>query len=478
MCTRPNISSTSRQTRASLSLVQIVPVEFLSDEQAARYGRFAADPAPERLASYFFLSETDLALIAERRRDHNKLGFAVQLCTLRYLGTFLPNPIQVPQVVVRHIAQQLGLSPEVLLLHALREETRYNHRRSLIQYLGYREFDDFQVFRLIRWIYAHLAVSAVRPGVLFDLATAHLITQKIVLPGVSVLARLIARVRERYTARTFEGLSRRLCAEQRQALERLLVLPEGKWQTPLEVLCTPPSRVGALSLYQALQRVEQIRVVSVSGVDLSDVPETRRAVLVRHAQTVRVQLIERLTEERRLATLLVFLQHLERSATDDALDIFDGLMTSFALKGEAKRRRERLRSLKDLDQAALLLRDVVQMLLNPDVAEKDLRPLVFAQVGEQAMQEAVRVMDELASPVEDTLLEALSGYYVTIRRFRRMLLQTITFSGTPSAKPLLDALEFLKRMDQPGRGKPRWEDAPGASCREAGSDRSFRPEAR
>lgn len=113
-------------------------------------------------------------------------------------------------MVVRHIAQQLDLPPEVFLQYALREETRYNHRRSITEYLGYREFDGFQVFRLIRWIYAHLAVSAVRPSILFDLATAHLIAQKIVLPGVSVLARLIARVRERYTARTFKGLSRRL----------------------------------------------------------------------------------------------------------------------------------------------------------------------------------------------------------------------------------------------------------------------------
>lgn len=437
-----------------------MPVEFLSNEQAARYGQFATDPTPEQLARYFFLSEADHALIAERRRKHNKLGFAVQLCTLRYLGTFLPNPLQVPQVVVEHLAQQLDLPPEVFVKYALREETRYNHRRTITEYLGYREFDDFQVFRLIRWIYAHLAVSVVRPSVLFDLATSHLIAQKIVLPGVSFLARLIACVRERYTARTFEGLIRKLSAAQREALENLLVLPEDKWQTPLEVLRTPPSRVGALSLYQALHRVEQIRAVGVGAVDLSDVPESRQAVLVRHAQTVRVQLIERLGEERRLATLLVFLQHLERTATDDVLDIFDGLMTSFALKGEAKRKKERLRSLKDLDQAALVLRDVVQVLLNPEISAQHIRPCVFEQLGELVVREAMRVVDELASPDEATLPAALSGYYTTIRRFQRVFLQTITFSGTPSAKPLLDALEFLKRMDEPGRGKPKWSDAP------------------
>ncbi|MDV6376184.1 Tn3 family transposase [Deinococcus arenicola] len=435
-----------------------MPVEFIPDDQAARYGRFAADPTPEQLARYFFLNEADLALIAERRRDHNKLGFAVQLCTLRYLGTFLPNPIQVPQVAVRHVAGQLDLPPDVFMRYALREETRYTHRHSIIRCLGYQEFDGVQAFRLIRWIYAHLAVSAVRPIVLFDLATAHLIAQKVVLPGVSVLARLIARVRERYAARTFEGLSRRLSAEQRQSLELLLVLPEGKWQTPLEVLRTPPSRVGALSLTQALHRVEQIRVLGIGDLDLSDVPEARQAVLVRHAQTVRAQLIERLGEERRLATLLVFLQHLERTATDDVLDIFHGLMASLALRGETRRKRERLRSLKDLDQAALLLRDAVQVLLNSE--GRDARQQVLAQVGEAAMREAVRVVDELARPEGETLPEALSGSYTTIRRFQRLLLQTITFTGTPSAKPLLEALEFLKRMDQSVRGKPGWSDAP------------------
>ena len=200
--------------------------------------------------------------------------------------------------------------------------------------------------------------------------------------------------------------------------------------------------------------------MGVSQIDLSDVPESRQAVLVRHAQTVRVQLIKRLREDRRLATLLVFLQHLERTATDDVLDIFGGLMTSFALRGEAKRKRERLRSLKDLDQAALVLKEAVRVLLDPEVAAQNIRPEVFKQLGEAAVREAMRVVDELASPDEDTLPAALSGSYNTIRRFQRLFLQTITFSGTPSAQPLLDALDFLKRMDESGRGRPKWMDAP------------------
>jgi len=437
-----------------------MPVEFLTDEQAARYGQYQGDPTPEQLTQFFFLSEADLRLVAERRRPENELGFAVQLGTLRFLGTFLQQPLDTPSVVVTHLAQQLRLEASEFTRYAVRGATRHSHRQAIIAALDYREFDGFQVFRLIRWVYAQLALSASRPSVLFDLATAHLIQQRVVLPGVTVLARLIARVRERFTARTFEGLSQRLSPAQKGALDALLVLPEKNWQTPLERLRTPPTRVSSAALYQAIHRIEQIRDIGVSTVDLSDVPESRQAILVRHALTVRVQLIERLGEDRRLATLLVFLQHLERTATDDVLDMFGSVMNDLALRGEANRRRERLRSLKDLDHAALLLREAVAVLLDPDIPPEEVHSLAFERLGEAPLRAATLTVQTLASPDDDPAPEALSGAYATVRRFLRTLLLTVHFSSTAGAKPLLDALAFLKRMDEPGGGKPKWTDAP------------------
>ena len=74
----------------------------------------------------------------------------------------------------------------------------YDHQARLVAYLGYRLFDGRQAFRLTRrWLYAQVSTSTVRPSVMFDLATARLVAQRVVLPGVSLLARLIAQVRER-----------------------------------------------------------------------------------------------------------------------------------------------------------------------------------------------------------------------------------------------------------------------------------------
>ena len=113
-----------------------MPVEFLSDEQAARYGRYHANPDPELLTRYFYPSPQDLRFVATRRRSYNKLGCAVQLCTLRFPGTFLPDPTQVPAVVVQSLAQQLRLPPEVFEGYRTRPNTWYDHQTHSVAHLG------------------------------------------------------------------------------------------------------------------------------------------------------------------------------------------------------------------------------------------------------------------------------------------------------------------------------------------------------
>lgn len=149
----------------------------------------------------------------------------------------------------------------------------------------------------------------------------------------------------------------------------------------------------------ALGRLNHVRALGTGSISLHDLPEARLVRLARHAQMTWGQTLARMGEERRLATLLAFAQALECVATEDVLDLFDGLMTLLALRSETKRRRERRHSLKDLDPAALVLEQAARLLLDEAVPEAHIRSQVLGRTGYDAGKRLLqRIRTQLREP--------------------------------------------------------------------------------
>ena len=101
-----------------------------------------------------------------------------------------------PGSAVTFIAVQLGIQVGSLLSEYAASRWRSRHPVEIRDRYGYRAFcEPFVQFRLNRWLYALCWTGSDRPSALFDRATAWLIAQKVLLPGVTTLERNIARVR-------------------------------------------------------------------------------------------------------------------------------------------------------------------------------------------------------------------------------------------------------------------------------------------
>lgn len=176
-----------------------MPVNFLTQEQEKSYGKYTGDPSTEELERYFYLDSKDRSLINIRRGDHNKLGFAVQVCTVRFLGDFLESPIDVPESIIQYVAKQLNISDplETINQYSKRQGTHNEHAGEIKREYGYYELIEFpKAFQFVRWIYTRTWLSYERPSVLFDLSTTWLIDHKILLPGITTLSRLISKIRD------------------------------------------------------------------------------------------------------------------------------------------------------------------------------------------------------------------------------------------------------------------------------------------
>lgn len=118
-----------------------MPVEYLSAEQEARYGRFVAEPTPGELEQSFRLDAKALELARARRRAATRLGWAAQWGTVRMLGTFLTEePASVPASVVAFVAGQLGEDAEDFAGYGARQQTPYEHAWEIRDAYGYRDF--------------------------------------------------------------------------------------------------------------------------------------------------------------------------------------------------------------------------------------------------------------------------------------------------------------------------------------------------
>ncbi len=281
-----------------------MPVEFLTDEQAAGYAAYRGAPSRAELERFFFLDDADRELIEGKRRAHNRLGFAVQLCTVRYLGVFLDDPTDVPAEVADYLAEQLDVAdPSVLKAYGERENTRLEHVRELRRVLEYKDFSEAEAV-LRAWVDARAWTTGEGPKALFDAAAGWLGERRVLLPGVTTLARLVASVREVANQRLWDTLCGLLNVGRRAVLDSLLTVPPGQRISELDQLRRGPVRISGPQMKWALKRAEEIADLGMGEVDVSAIPPRRLAELSRYGLDGKASLLRRHGDPRRLATLL------------------------------------------------------------------------------------------------------------------------------------------------------------------------------
>ncbi|MEU8148967.1 Tn3 family transposase [Nonomuraea sp. NPDC048901] len=415
-----------------------MPAEFLSAEHRAAYVSFIEVPSLSDLEKFFFLDSFDRNVIAQSRADSHRLGVAVQIGTVRYKGLFLEDPLAVPWPVVDYLAEQLGIGDaSQVKKYAERPKTTYEHAWMIRDAYGYHTFDDTnswserQLTRQFRtFLHGRAWTHAEGPVALFEQSVAWLRRHRVLLPGVTVLERLVGSVRERADVRMYTVVTkqvRRADPHLPTALSDLLVVPEGSRISELEKLRQAPKRTSGTEMVRALQRVDNLAAFGLSRVAVSKVPVRRMKTLAKYGAGSKAPALDRLVEPRRTATLLAVTRSLEAEAIDDALDLFALLMaTRLISPARRKSADERLRMLPRLERAFKLVAKAGRVLVD----QLDLVDQEGADLDVAAMR------------------AALVEKYHTVRPFLRLLGELKALSAAQGGRRVLAAVRRLPELSR------------------------------
>jgi TnpA family transposase len=108
-----------------------MPVSLLTENERERLQRFPTEISSGDITAFFTLAATDLAYVRKQRGAHNRLGYALQLCALRYLG-FSPHDITaLPDEGVSYVSKQLRVDSSCLKLYGERMQTQSDHLQEI-----------------------------------------------------------------------------------------------------------------------------------------------------------------------------------------------------------------------------------------------------------------------------------------------------------------------------------------------------------
>jgi TnpA family transposase len=418
--------------------------KMLTDRQRAALLNLPVDEAS--MLRHYTLADDDLEIIRARRRPHNRFGFALQLCALRYPGRLLTPGEVIPLEVTRFLAAQLGLTAEDLAGYASREETRHEHLAALRDFYGYKMFTGRGSRDLKAWLERTAEIARSNEDLARRFVEQCRATQTI-LPGITVIERLCADALVAAERRIDARIADRLDEEMRRQLDALLTETADSSVTRFVWLRQFEVGQNSADMNRLLDRLEFLQGIAVETPILAGMPPHRIARLRRQGERYFAGDLRDISGDRRLAILAVCALEWRSAIADAVVETHDRIV------GKTWRDAKRACDARANDAKAAL-KDTLQGFSNFGSAlleaHEDQASLIDAVQNAGGwlslrglIATATQLTDTLAA---DPLAHVVHGYH-RFRRYAPRMLRALDIQVAPVAEPLLAAAAIIARTE-------------------------------
>ncbi len=430
---------------------------------AERASLLAFPSTGDDLIRYYTLSEADLSAIRQRRGNHNRLGFAVQLCYLRYPGFVLPPEIDPPKSLLTAVGRQLKIAPDVWPQYAQRPETRREHILDLQAWLGMSPFSIWHYRQAVHEL-AKLAQQTDRGIILAEAMVERLRQQSVILPTIDVIERVCSEALTLGTRHAYEALTEPLSDQHRQEIDRLLVNRESTKGSGLTWLRQPPGPPKPKHMLAHLERLRAIQDLGLPDGLERVIHQNRLMKLSREGGQMTAQHLRDLEPSRRYATLVAVIIEARATLIDEIIDLHDRFMGSLFSKAKHKHAERFQDSGKAINDKIRLYSRIGRALLDAKQSGDDPFTAIEGIIPWEAFSKSIAEAEELAQPEGFDYLALVGDSFNQLRRYTPILLESLNMKAAPAVHELMAGVEVLKDMNRrQGRKVP--DDAPTSFIR-------------
>lgn len=401
----------------------------------------------ERLIQRYTFSEPDLSVIRQHRGGHNRLGFAVQLCYLRYPGCAMPIDAQPPKPVLLMAAKQLGLDPDLWPQYAQRPETRREHLLELQAWLGLTPFRVSHVRHYVRHL-SDLAQQTDRGLLLATALIGMLRQQRIIIPTVDVIERVCTEAQTRGTRHLYEALITPLSEHQLQLLDGLLSIREGTTISWLSWLRQPSGAPNAKHILAHIERLRTIEDLAFPDSLEHAVHQNRLLKIAREGGQMTAQHLRDLESSRRHATLVAVVLDTRSTLIDEIIDMHDRMLGMLFNRAKRHHSDRFQQSGKAINDKLRLYSRIGRALVEAKQSGSDPFKAIESILPWDIFSESVTETEKMAQPANFDFLPLISDGFPQLRRYTPSLLESLQLKAAPTAQDLLEGVNTIRNMNQ------------------------------
>jgi len=393
------------------------------------------------------LSADDLKEIEQRRRPHNRLGFAYQLAYVRLFNQF-PSQLafEIEEELLAFISVQLVIPTESIHEYTQRRETIAEHQNHIRAYLNLRRLGEAEIELLKRFLFDEACRLEQTSALLAK--TAQFLKQQLILqPAEDTLRRLILRQREQARQHIFQRITDALSAELQKSLDKLVEVEEGQW-SPLQTLKDAPRRASPPAMLRLLEKLDKIEATGVHTVDISWLNNNYQRALTRYVKRCSATRLRELQSTHRYAVLVCFLWQTYQDTIDYAVEMHDKIMTGVYSQAEREIDEYTRTQRRTLRQSLHTLQTVSQVILDDAIDDKDLRTVLFNKVTRAELAAQLATIEEWLTGKHSHVFHLVVKRFPYLRQFAPALLRHLQFrSENEESASLLEAIQLLQRLN-------------------------------